>query len=45
MKLDYSIPEKRRVGMQDYIKELITAFPEKLSENIKCSWTIGLLHK
>ena len=44
MKLDYSIPEKLRVDMQDYIKELITTFPEKLSENIKCPWTTRLFN-
>ena len=28
--------------MRDYIKELITTFQEKLSENIKCPWTSRL---
>ena len=44
MKLDYSIPEKLRVDMQDYIKELITTFPEKLSENIICPWKTRLFN-
>ena len=44
MKLDYSIPENLRVDMQDYIKELITTFPGKLSENMKCPWTTRLFN-
>ena len=44
MKLDYSIPQKLRVDMQDYIEELITIFPEKLSEKIKYPWTTRLFN-
>ena len=35
---------KLRVDMQDYIKEVVTTFPEKLSENIKCPWTTRLFN-
>ena len=44
MKLDYSMPQKLRLDMQDYIKELVTTFPEKLLENIKCPWTTRLFN-
>ena len=44
MKLDYSLPEKLRVCMREYIKELISTFPEKLSENIKSLLTTILFN-
>ena len=30
--------------MREYIKELITTFPEKLSKNVKCPWTTRLFN-
>ena len=44
MKLDHSIQGKLKVYMREYIKELIKAFPGKMSDNIECPWTTRLFN-
>ena len=44
MLLDYSKKGKIKIDMKRYVEDMIEAFPEILSNKIKCPWTTRLFN-
>ena len=42
MKLDYKTPNKVKIDMKSYCKEIIKEYPYTLNKNVNCPWNINL---
>ena len=44
MRLDYNTPNKVKINMKSYCKEIINKYPYTLNKNVNCQWNINLFN-